>query len=54
LVNYKQKHPSGWNSGDRVYLLRLADIILLKAEAQNETGDLGGALQSLNLSVGMI
>ncbi|MCX6227515.1 MAG: RagB/SusD family nutrient uptake outer membrane protein [Bacteroidia bacterium] len=46
--NYKQKHPDGWNSGDRPYLLRLADIILLKAEAQNETGDLGGAVTSLN------
>lgn len=47
--NYKQKHPDGWNSGDRPYLLRLGDIILLKAEAQNETGDLGGALTSLNV-----
>jgi starch-binding outer membrane protein, SusD/RagB family len=46
--NYKEKHPDGWNSGDRPYLLRLGDIILLKAEAQNETGDLGGALTSLN------
>jgi hypothetical protein len=47
--NYKQKHPDGWNSGDRPYLLRLGDIILLKAEAQNETGDLGGALDTLNI-----
>ena len=46
--NYKQKHPDGWNSGDRPYLLRLGDIILLKAEAQNETGDVGGALASMN------
>jgi len=30
-------------------LLRLADIILLKAEAQNETGDIPGALASVNL-----
>jgi hypothetical protein len=47
--NYKLKHPDGWNSGDRPYLLRLGDIILLKAEAQNETGDLGGALTTLNI-----
>lgn len=46
--NYKQKHPDGWNSGDRPYLMRLGDIILLKAEAQNETGDMGGALVTLN------
>lgn len=46
--NYKQKHPDGWNSGDHPVLLRLADIILLRAEAQNETGDLNGALASLN------
>ncbi|MEI6060350.1 MAG: RagB/SusD family nutrient uptake outer membrane protein [Bacteroidota bacterium] len=47
--NYKQKHPDGWNSGDRPYLLRLGDIILLKAEAQNETGDIAGALATLNI-----
>ena len=47
--NYKEKHPDGWNSGDHPVLLRLADIILLKAEAQNETGDIAGALTSLNL-----
>ncbi len=47
--NYKQKHPDGWNSGDRPYLLRLGDIILLKAEALNETGDLGAALAALNM-----
>ena len=47
--NDKQKHPAGWGSGDDFYLLRLADIILLKAEAQNETGDLAGAKTTLNL-----
>lgn len=47
--NVKQKHPNNWNSGDHVYLLRLADILLLKAEAQNETGDLGGAITTLKL-----
>ncbi len=46
--NYKQKHPDGWNSGDHLYLLRLADVILLKAEAQNELNDLGGALSTTN------
>jgi len=47
--NYKQKHPAGWASGDHYYLLRLGDIITLKAEAQNETGDLSSALTTLNL-----
>ena len=36
--NFKQEHPAGWASGDHIYLLRLADIILLKAEAENELG----------------
>lgn len=47
--NYKQKHPAGWSSGDDFYLLRLADIILLKAEAQNETGNTGAAATTVNL-----
>lgn len=47
--NYKQKHPDGWSSGDNFYLLRLADIILLKAEAQNETGNPGDAATTVNL-----
>jgi len=46
--NYKEKHPNGWNGGDHLYLLRLADIILLKAEALNETNDLAGALTIVN------
>jgi starch-binding outer membrane protein, SusD/RagB family len=45
---YKEKHPNGWNSGDHPYLLRLDDIILLKAEAQNELNDLAGALTTVN------
>ena len=45
---YKQKHPDGWNSGDHPYLLRLDDIILLKAEAQNELGSLADALTTVN------
>lgn len=36
---YKQKHANGWNSSDNIIYLRLADIILLKAEALNETGN---------------
>lgn len=47
--NFKQRHPDGWNSGDRYYLLRLADIILLKAEAQNETGNFVQAATTLNI-----
>lgn len=46
---YKEKHPNGWNGGDHLYLLRLADIILLKAEAQNETTDLNGAIANVNV-----
>ncbi|HEY9220837.1 MAG TPA: RagB/SusD family nutrient uptake outer membrane protein [Lutibacter sp.] len=44
---YKEKHADGWNSGDHPYLLRLDDIILLKAEAQNELGDLSGSLLTI-------
>jgi len=47
--NYKQKHPAGWASGDNYYLLRMGDIVTLKAEAQNELGDLDGAKATLNL-----
>lgn len=45
--NYKQKNAGGWASGDNFYLLRLADIMLLKAEALNETGDQAGAVAAL-------
>lgn len=47
--NNKQKHAAGWASGDNFYLLRLADIILLKAEAQNELGNTSEAAAALNL-----
>lgn len=47
--NYKQKHPNSWSSGDHLYLLRLADIILLKAEAENELGKPADALADLNI-----
>lgn len=45
--DYKQKRPNSFSSGDHIYLLRLADIILLKAEAQNELNDLSGAAATL-------
>lgn len=41
--NYKWKNAMGWASSDHVYLLRLADIILLKAEALNNQGQSGAA-----------
>lgn len=47
--NVKQKHPNNYSGGDHVYLLRFADIILLKAEAQNALGDLGGSATTLNI-----
>lgn len=33
---YKWKNANGWSSGDNLYLFRLGDILLLKAEALNE------------------
>lgn len=45
---YKWKNAGGWNSADHVYLLRLADILLLKAEAHNELGQTGLAEQEVN------
>jgi starch-binding outer membrane protein, SusD/RagB family len=46
--NYKAKHPAGWASGDDYYMLRLADIILLKAEALNESGNTSAAADAVN------
>lgn len=40
---FKWKSANGWASTNRQYILRLADIILLKAEAQNELGQLDAA-----------
>ncbi len=37
-----------WSSTDRLHLLRLGDILLLKAEALNETNQQGLALKELN------
>ncbi|MFI5139374.1 MAG: RagB/SusD family nutrient uptake outer membrane protein, partial [Sphingobacteriales bacterium] len=45
---YKQKHPNGWSSGDHFYLLRLDDIILLAAEANNQLGNTAAAVTLLN------
>lgn len=45
---YKWKNASGWSSGDRQYLLRYGDIVLLKAEALNETGKLDLAVAEVN------
>ena len=43
---YKQKNANGWNSGDQLYLLRLADILLMKAEAMAnlDQGDKGRSI----------
>ena len=41
--SYKWKHASGWASADHIYLLRFADVLLLKAEALNENGSLAAA-----------
>jgi hypothetical protein len=45
---YKQRSANGWASGNNYILLRLADIILLQAEAKNELGNLAGAQSDLN------
>ncbi|WP_313263190.1 RagB/SusD family nutrient uptake outer membrane protein [Sphingobacterium sp.] len=47
--NVKQKHANSFQSGDHFYLLRLADIILLKAEAQNALGNTADALNTVNI-----
>jgi starch-binding outer membrane protein, SusD/RagB family len=47
--NYKQKHPDSWSSGDDYYLFRLADIILLRAEAENALGQTAAAANDVNL-----
>jgi hypothetical protein len=45
---YKWKSAAGWASTNRQYLLRLADIILLKAEALNELGRVDEARTEVN------
>ncbi|HEY6976392.1 MAG TPA: RagB/SusD family nutrient uptake outer membrane protein, partial [Chitinophagaceae bacterium] len=44
----KWKHPNGWNSPDDVMMIRLADIILLKAEALNNLGQTDDAIPLIN------
>lgn len=43
------EQPIRDNSGNNIIILRFADILLLKAEALNEIGDPGAALQYINL-----
>lgn len=45
---FKQRIASGWSSPNNYILLRLADIILLLAEAENELGNIGPAAAALN------
>ena len=45
---YKWKNPNGWNSPDNVMFIRLADIMLLKAEALNETSQTALAIPIIN------
>ncbi len=45
---YKWKSANGWASTNRQYILRLADIILLKAEALNETNQTELARAEIN------
>ncbi|MGB3605558.1 RagB/SusD family nutrient uptake outer membrane protein [Psychroserpens sp.] len=46
--SYKWKNADGFASSDRQYLLRLGDIVLLKAEALNELNQLGAAITQVN------
>jgi starch-binding outer membrane protein, SusD/RagB family len=45
---YKWKSANGWASTNRQYMLRLADIILLEAEALNELGRTAEARTEVN------
>ncbi|MFK7921930.1 MAG: RagB/SusD family nutrient uptake outer membrane protein [Bacteroidia bacterium] len=45
---YKQRLANGWSSPNNIILLRLADIILLKAEAKAELNELAEAKALLN------
>ncbi len=46
---YKWRNAGGWASSDNDYLLRLADIILMKAEALNELGKIQEAAAQVNI-----
>lgn len=45
---YKWRNAGSWASDDNQYVFRLADIILLKAEAQNELGQTDQAVITVN------
>jgi starch-binding outer membrane protein, SusD/RagB family len=45
---YKWRHADGWASTDNEILIRLADIILLKAEALNQLGQTAQAIPLIN------
>lgn len=45
---YKWKNANGWASPDRQYILRYGDMVLLKAEALNESGQLEVAAAEVN------
>lgn len=46
--SYKWKNASGFASADNTYLIRYGDIVLLKAEALNETNQLQAAISEVN------
>ncbi|WP_253764323.1 RagB/SusD family nutrient uptake outer membrane protein [Flammeovirga sp. SJP92] len=46
--SYKWKNANGWQSSDNAYLIRFADILLLKAEALAHLGQLGEAVNEVN------
>ncbi|MFK7807367.1 MAG: RagB/SusD family nutrient uptake outer membrane protein [Saprospiraceae bacterium] len=45
---FKQREANGWSSSNNYLLIRLADVILLLAEAENELGNTAGASTALN------
>ncbi|WP_081212030.1 RagB/SusD family nutrient uptake outer membrane protein [Salegentibacter sediminis] len=46
---YKWRNAGGWASSDNDYIFRLADIILMKAEALNELGRIEEAAEQVNI-----
>lgn len=44
---FKWRNPGGWSSEDNFCVIRLAETILLRAEARNELNDIDGALSDL-------
>lgn len=46
--SYKWKNANGFASSDNTYLIRYGDIVLLKAEALNETNQLQAAITEVN------